>query len=45
MVNYYESVKLNHNLNWPYIPNCLYRSLINGGSGSVKTNKTSTTRY
>ena len=38
MKNYDKSVKINHNLNWLYIPNHLYRILINGGSGSIKTN-------
>ena len=27
-----------HNEKWPYIPDYLYRILIDGGSGSVKTN-------
>ena len=27
-----------HNLKWPYIPDHPYRMLINGGSGSGKTN-------
>ena len=38
MVNYYESVEVNHKLNWSYIPNRPYRTLINGSSGSGKTN-------
>ena len=38
MENYDESVKINHNLNWPYIPDHPYKVLIIGGSGSVKTN-------
>ena len=29
-----------HNEKWPYIPDHLYRILIIGGSGSVKTNIT-----
>ena len=29
---------MNHNLNWPYIPDHPYRILIIGGSGSGKTN-------
>ena len=33
-----QSVKINHNLNWPHIPDHLYRIFIIGGSGSVKTN-------
>ena len=36
--NYDESVKVNKNLNWPYIPNHLYQILIIGGSGSDITN-------
>ena len=38
MKNYDKSVKINHNLNWLYIPNHLYRILIIGGSGPIKTN-------
>ena len=38
MKNYDESVKLNHNPNWPYIPDHPYRILIFGGSGTGKTN-------
>ena len=30
--------RVNHNPNWPYIPNHPYRILIIGGSGSGKTN-------
>ena len=30
--------KREHNPNWPYIPDCPYRILIKGGSGSGKTN-------
>ena len=46
MKNYDQSVKINHNPNWPYI----YRIVIIGGSGSSKTNvialnEKSTTRY
>ena len=33
-----ESVEINSNPNWPYIPNHLSRILIIGGSGSRKTN-------
>ena len=36
--NYDESVKKNHNLNWPDIPDHPYRILIIDGSGSGKTN-------
>ena len=36
--NYDESVKINCNLSWPYIPDHPYRILIIGGSGSGKTN-------
>ena len=32
--NYDQSVKINHNLNWPYIPDNPYRILIIGSSGS-----------
>ena len=50
MKNYDQSVEINHNANWPYIPDHLYRILIIGSSGSGKTNvielnKTLTTRY
>ena len=38
MKNYNESVEINHNPNWPYIPDYPYRILIIGGSGSGKTN-------
>ena len=38
MKNYDESVKINHNVNWPYSPYHSYRILIIGGSGSGKTN-------
>ena len=36
--NYDESVKINHNQNWPYIHDHSYRILIIGGSGLGKTN-------
>ena len=36
--NYNQSVRINHNLNWPHIPDHPYRILIVGGSGSEKTN-------
>ena len=35
---YDQSVEINHNSNWPYIPDHPYRILIFGGSGSGKTN-------
>ena len=38
MKNYNESVKINQNPNWPYIPDHLHRILINGGLGTGKTN-------
>ena len=41
MINFDEYTNENkreHNPNWPYIPNHLYRILIIGGSGSGKTN-------
>ena len=37
--NYDQSVEINHNPNWPYIPDHPFRILIIiGGSGSGKTN-------
>ena len=36
--NYDQSVEINQNLNWPYIPDNPYRILIIGGAGSSKTN-------
>ena len=38
MKNYDESVEINHNPNWPYIPDHPCRILIIGGSGSGNTN-------
>ena len=38
MKNYDQSVKINHNPNWPYIPDHPYRILIIVSSGSGKTN-------
>ena len=38
MKNYDQSVGINHNPNWSYIPDHPYRILIIGGSGSGKTN-------
>ena len=37
MKNHNEMVKINHNLNWPYIFDHPYQILITGGSGSDKT--------
>ena len=51
MQNYNQSVEIDHNLNWPYIPDHPYRILIIRGSGSGNTNvllnliKKSATRY
>ena len=36
--NYDQSVKINVNPNWPYVPDQSYIILIIGGSGSWKTN-------
>ena len=36
--NYDQSVELNHNPNWPHIPDHPYINLIINGSGSGKTN-------
>ena len=38
MENYDESVEINHNLNWPFIPDHPHRILIIDDSGSRKTN-------
>ena len=41
MINFDEYTnenRINHNPNWPYIPDHPYRILIIGGSGSGKTN-------
>ena len=38
MKNYDQSVEINHDPNWPYIPDHPYVILIIGGSGSGKTN-------
>ena len=41
MTNFDDVINQNikeHNPNWPEIPNHPYRILINGGSGSGKTN-------
>ena len=51
MKNYDESVEINHNPNWAYIPDYPHRILIIDCSGSGKTNvllsliKKSTNRY
>ena len=36
--NYDESIEIDHNPNWLYIPDHPYRILIISGSGSGKTN-------
>ena len=36
--NYDQLVEINHNPNWPYIPDNPYRILIIGGLRSGKTN-------
>ena len=36
--DYTNENKINHNPNWPYVPNHRYRILILRGSGSGKTN-------
>ena len=38
MKNYDQSVEINHSLNCPYISDLPHRIVINGGSGSGKTN-------
>ena len=38
MKNYDKSVEINHNPNWPYIPNHPYTIVITGDSGLGKTN-------
>ena len=35
--DYANDNKTEYNLNWPYTPNHPYRTLMIGGSGSVKT--------
>ena len=49
MRNYDKSVEINHNSNWPYIPNYLYKILITATSAPGKCvtelDKISTTRY
>ena len=41
MKNYDQSVKINHNPNWPYIPDHPYKILIidSSGSGNLIKNK------
>ena len=38
MRNYDQSVEINHNPNFPYIPDHHYKILIIGGSGSENAN-------
>ena len=38
MKNYDQSVEMNHDLNWPYIPDHPYKILTTGGSESTTTN-------
>ena len=38
MQNFEELVEISHNLNWPYIHDHPYRTLVIGGSGSGKSN-------
>ena len=38
MKNYNQTVEINHNPNWSYIPDHPYRVIIIGDSGSGKTN-------
>ena len=38
MKNFDQSVEINYNPSWPYIPDHPYRILIIGGFGSRKTN-------
>ena len=38
MKNHEQSVEVNHNLKWPYIPDNPYKISIIGDSGSRKTN-------
>ena len=49
MKNFDQSVEINQNPNWPYIPDHPYRILIIGGSELDKTNMLlnlkTTTRY
>ena len=45
MKNYDQSVEINHDPNWSYIPDHLYRILIIGGSGSGKANVLKLTQF
>ena len=38
MKNYDQTVEMNHDLNWPYIPDHPYIILTTGGSESTTTN-------
>ena len=38
MKNYDQTVEMNHDLNWPYIPDHPYKILTTGGSESTTTN-------
>ena len=38
MKNYDKSIEIDHNPNWPYIPNHIYRILIIGSLRLSKTN-------
>ena len=38
MKKYDESIEINYNLNWPYIPDHLYKISVNVDSESAKTN-------
>ena len=38
MKNYDQSIDVNHNPNWSYIPDHPYKIIIIGGSGSGKAN-------
>ena len=42
--NYDESVTINHNQNWPYIPDYPYRILIIGFSGSFIRKRSNRTK-
>ena len=37
IINYDQSVEINHNLNWSYIPDHPYRIFIICGSGTERT--------